>query len=50
MLVEEGEARRESGSEAATDGSLNIVPLDVEFLSSARDKWTDTWKRQIITN
>lgn len=32
-----------------TDGSLNIVPLDVEFLSSARDKWTDTWKRQIIT-
>jgi putative spermidine/putrescine transport system substrate-binding protein len=33
-----------------TDGSLNIVPLDVEFLSSARDKWTDTWKRQIITN
>jgi putative spermidine/putrescine transport system substrate-binding protein len=32
-----------------TDGSLNIVPLDVQFLSSARDKWTDTWKRQIIT-
>jgi putative spermidine/putrescine transport system substrate-binding protein len=32
-----------------TDGSLNIVPLDVEFLSTARDKWTDTWKRQIIT-
>lgn len=32
-----------------TDGSLNIVPLDVDFLSSARDKWTDTWKRQIIT-
>lgn len=32
-----------------TDGSLNIVPLDVSFLSSARDKWTDTWKRQIIT-
>jgi putative spermidine/putrescine transport system substrate-binding protein len=32
-----------------TDGSLNIVPLDVEFLSSARDKWTDIWKRQIIT-
>ncbi len=31
-----------------TDGSLNIVPLDVDFLSSARDKWTDTWKRQII--
>jgi putative spermidine/putrescine transport system substrate-binding protein len=33
-----------------TDGSVNIVPLDVEFLSSARDKWTDTWKREIITN
>jgi putative spermidine/putrescine transport system substrate-binding protein len=32
-----------------TDGSLNIVPLDIEFLSSARDKWTDIWKRQIIT-
>ncbi|AXJ10097.1 ABC transporter substrate-binding protein [Arthrobacter sp. PM3] len=32
-----------------TDGSVNIVPLDVDFLSSARDKWTDTWKRTIIT-
>ncbi|KQR00417.1 hypothetical protein ASF72_16350 [Arthrobacter sp. Leaf141] len=32
-----------------TDGSLNIIPLDVDFLSSARDKWTDTWKREIIT-
>lgn len=31
-----------------TDGSLNIVPLDVDFLASARDTWTDTWKRQII--
>lgn len=31
-----------------TDGSLNIIPLDVSFLASVRDKWTDTWKRQII--
>jgi len=37
------------GRVVPTDGSLNIVPLDVDFLSSARDKWTDTWKRQIIT-
>ncbi len=31
-----------------TDGSLNIIPLDVSFLASVRDNWTDTWKRQII--
>ncbi|MEA5455427.1 ABC transporter substrate-binding protein [Sinomonas sp. JGH33] len=32
-----------------TDGSLKILPLDVDFLASVRDKWTETWKRQIIT-
>ena len=31
-----------------TDGSLNIIPLEVSFMSSVRDKWTDVWKRQII--
>jgi putative spermidine/putrescine transport system substrate-binding protein len=31
-----------------TDDSLNVIPLDVEFLSTARDTWTDIWKRQII--
>lgn len=36
------------GRVVPTDGSLNIVPLDVDFLASARDTWTDTWKRQII--
>ncbi|WP_458115925.1 ABC transporter substrate-binding protein [Arthrobacter sp. D2-10] len=33
-----------------TDGSLNIIPLDVAFLASARDEWTDVWKREIISN
>ena len=31
-----------------TDGSLNIIPLEVSFLSSVRDKWTDVWKREVI--
>lgn len=31
-----------------TDGSLDIIPLDVAFLAANRDKWTDIWKRQII--
>lgn len=31
-----------------TDGSLNIIPLDVEFLAANRDAWTDVWKREII--
>ncbi|MDF9276306.1 extracellular solute-binding protein [Arthrobacter sp. EH-1B-1] len=32
-----------------TDGSLNIIPLDVNFLAGARDEWTDIWKREIIS-
>lgn len=31
-----------------TDGSLKIIPLDVEFLAANRDAWTDIWKREII--
>lgn len=31
-----------------TDGSLKILPLDVDFMASVRDKWTQTWKQQII--
>ncbi len=32
----------------ATDGSLKIIPLDVDFLAANRDKWTDVWKREVI--
>ncbi|MGF3057431.1 ABC transporter substrate-binding protein [Microbacterium sp. YY-01] len=31
-----------------TDGSLTIIPLDNDFLHTARDEWTDIWKREII--
>ncbi|MFT3942265.1 MAG: ABC transporter substrate-binding protein [Ancrocorticia sp.] len=31
-----------------TDGSLNIIPLDVNFLAANRDAWTDMWKRMVI--
>lgn len=31
-----------------TDGSLKILPLDVDFMASVRDKWTQTWKQEII--
>jgi putative spermidine/putrescine transport system substrate-binding protein len=31
-----------------TDGSIKVLPLDVDFLASVRDKWTDVWKRQVI--
>lgn len=32
----------------ATDNP-DITALDIDFLSKARDKWTQEWKRQIIT-
>jgi len=32
----------------ATDNP-EITALDIDFLSKARDKWTEVWKRQIIT-
>lgn len=31
-----------------TDGSLNIIPLDNDFLQTARDEWTEIWKREVI--
>lgn len=31
-----------------TDGSLKIIELDNDFLQTARDEWTDIWKREII--
>lgn len=31
-----------------TDGSLKIIELDNDFLQTARDEWTDVWKREII--
>lgn len=33
----------------ATDGSIKIIPLDTAFLQTARDEWTDIWKREIIS-
>lgn len=31
-----------------TDGSMNIIPLDQEWLAGVRGEWTDRWKREII--
>lgn len=33
----------------ATDGSLNILPMETDFLASVRDAWTERWKKDIIT-
>ncbi|MGF3057432.1 ABC transporter substrate-binding protein [Microbacterium sp. YY-01] len=33
----------------ATDGSIKILPFDVDFLAGVRDPWTDIWKREIIS-
>jgi len=33
----------------ATDGSVEILPLETEFLAEVRDPWTDIWKRDIIS-
>jgi len=32
----------------STDGSMKILPWDVEFVDSIRDDWTEIWKREII--
>ena len=31
-----------------TDGSLKVVPIDLEWFSGARDAWTNDWKREVI--
>lgn len=33
---------------AANDGSVEFLPLDVDFLAEVRDPWTDIWKSEII--
>lgn len=33
----------------ATDGTIEILPLDTEFLASVRDEWTEIWKKDIIS-
>lgn len=37
-----------AGRVVPTDGSVKIIPLDVDFLAENRDAWTDVWKRQVI--
>jgi putative spermidine/putrescine transport system substrate-binding protein len=33
----------------ATDGSIDILPFDTDFLAEVRDPWTEVWKREIIS-
>lgn len=32
----------------STDGSVEIIPIDQAWLATAREEWTDRWKREVI--
>lgn len=31
-----------------TDGSVEIIPIDQAWLATAREEWTDRWKREVV--
>lgn len=32
-----------------TDGSLKVIPIDLEWFAGAREAWTNEWKRDVIS-